>query len=358
VVDISLGTGHDERRPGRLDGGLAAAWPYPAERSDKYARGGGVDTGSDQYPGAAVMSVYGAVYGGAGYVRFLGAERPAATISAQLPNVVFSPGRVQALLFGSGWGDRADGAELLAHVAEQGLPAVVDADGLRYLPKPAPANWLLTPHAGELARLLGHERSWVEQDLVQAVTADAGRRVPVPEGCDPTGRCSQWQAGARCCARPSLDGAGGLWRRAPVVSAACCGRRGLRSEPVSSGPPFRAVAAAERPGVLAPQGWHAPSADLGTSPARSRDPMTRAAAVANAVAGIDPATACAEVDLAAFRASVATLQACAGRPGDGCGEGRRLRARNARSVLGRRVAGAAWLRVATPAEALTGPRGG
>ena len=85
-----------------------------------------MDSGSDQYPGAAVMSVYGAVYGGAGYVRYLGAERPAATISAQLPNVVFSPGRVQARLFGSGWGERTDGAQVLARAAEEGVPAVVD----------------------------------------------------------------------------------------------------------------------------------------------------------------------------------------------------------------------------------------
>ena len=34
---------------------------------------------------------------------------PAQVIGAELPNVVFAPGRVQACLFGSGWGDRADG---------------------------------------------------------------------------------------------------------------------------------------------------------------------------------------------------------------------------------------------------------
>src|SRR4029450_3229942 len=176
VVDIGLGMDHDETADlvGLDEDGLAAAWPYPSERSDKYARGVvGVDTGSDQYPGAAVMSVYGAVYGGAGYVRFLGAERPAATISDQLPNVVFSPGRVQAHLFGSGWGERSDGAEVLSRAAEEGHPAVVDADGLGYLPKPAPANWLLTPHAGELARLLEQERGWVEEDPVRAVRAGA-----------------------------------------------------------------------------------------------------------------------------------------------------------------------------------------
>ena len=58
--------------------------------------------------------------------------------------------------------------------------------------------------------------------------------------------------------------------------------------------------------------------------------MTNQLRVPAAVAGIDPATACAEIDLAAFRANVATLQAARRCPGDGCGEGRRLRARDAR----------------------------
>ena len=50
---------------------------------------------------------------------------------------------------------------------------VVDADGLRYLPPRVPDTWLLTPHAGELAGLLGEERSWVTADPVRAVRAAA-----------------------------------------------------------------------------------------------------------------------------------------------------------------------------------------
>jgi alanine racemase len=71
-----------------------------------------------------------------------------------------------------------------------------------------------------------------------------------------------------------------------------------------------------------------------------------------AMAGIYPATACAEIDLAAFRANVATLRAHAGVPtmvvvkADGYGHGILECAREAR------VAGAEWLGVATPAEAL------
>jgi alanine racemase len=80
--------------------------------------------------------------------------------------------------------------------------------------------------------------------------------------------------------------------------------------------------------------------------------MTNQLRVPSAVAGIDPATACAEIDLAAFRANVAALQVHSGVPAmvvvkaDGYGHGMLECAREAR------VAGAKWLGVATPAEAL------
>ena len=258
VVDIGLGTDHDERPDlvGLDEDELARAWPYPTGSSDKYARGVvGVDTGSDQYPGAAVMSVYGAVYGGAGYVRFLGAERPAATISAQLPNVVFSPGRVQAHLFGSGWGERGDGAQVLARVAEQGLPAVVDADGLGYLPKPAPASWLLTPHAGELARLLERERGWVVEDPVGAVIA----------GAEQTGASVLLKGATQLAAAPNggpvlVAVPGPAWTAqagsGDVLGGVCAALLAAGVDAQRSGQlgaSVQAVAAAEHPGVLAPQ---------------------------------------------------------------------------------------------------------
>ena len=80
--------------------------------------------------------------------------------------------------------------------------------------------------------------------------------------------------------------------------------------------------------------------------------MTSQLRLPTAVAGIDPATACAEIDLAAFRANVAALQVHAGVPAmvvvkaDGYGHGILECAREAR------VAGAGWLGVATPGEAL------
>lgn len=145
---------------------VAAHYPYPDATSDKYSRGAvGVDTGSAHYPGAAVLSCSGAVYGGAGFVRYLGQARDA--VIATLPNVVLAPGRVQSHLVGSGWGERDDAAAALERVLAEGVPTVVDADALhpdllaRLTLRP---DVVLTPHAGELGRLLGVERPVIEAD--------------------------------------------------------------------------------------------------------------------------------------------------------------------------------------------------
>jgi hydroxyethylthiazole kinase-like uncharacterized protein yjeF len=155
---------------------VAGHWPIPGPTSDKYARGVvGVDTGSDAYPGAGVLSTLGAVHGGAGMVRYLGARASAEIIGRELPNVVFGEGRVQSWLAGSGWGDRDDGDEVITRLIDSGVPVVIDADGLRHLPDQVPGTTLLTPHAGELARLLGCERGEVTADPVTAVRAGADR---------------------------------------------------------------------------------------------------------------------------------------------------------------------------------------
>ncbi|HSN10973.1 MAG TPA: NAD(P)H-hydrate dehydratase [Propionibacteriaceae bacterium] len=168
LVDIGL-----EPEPAQLvaweRADVAAAWPYPDATSDKYARGVvGIDTGSPDYPGAGVMSTLGAVYAGAGMVRSLGAEAVFEAVTRVLPNVVRADGRVQAWLAGSGWGSHHEGR--LAELLETGLPMVVDADALSQVPQRLNrADVLLTPHAGELARLLGTERPDVTSDPVTAV---------------------------------------------------------------------------------------------------------------------------------------------------------------------------------------------
>ena len=122
-----------------------------------------------------MLSTLGAVYGGAGMVRYRGAQASAEIIGRELPNVVFGEGRVQSWLVGSGWGDRADGDEVITRLIDSGVPVVIDADGLRHLPDRVPGTTLLTPHAGELARLLDCERGDVTADPVTAVRAGADR---------------------------------------------------------------------------------------------------------------------------------------------------------------------------------------
>lgn len=234
---------------------LARSWPYPSRDGDKYARGVvGIDTGSEQYPGAAVMSTYGAVYAGAGMVRFLGAERPAEIIGAQLPNVVFAPGRVQANLFGSGWGERPDGREVLARAADEGLPAVVDADGLTCLPKAIPEGWLLTPHAGELATLLERDRRWVTDDPLRAVRA----------GAEQTGATVLLKGATQLVARPDREEVkvalpGPSWTAqagsGDVLAGVCATLLAAGLRPIDAGvlgASVQAAAAASRPGALPP----------------------------------------------------------------------------------------------------------
>ena len=155
---------------------VVAGWPVPGATADKYARGVvAIDTGSDRYPGAAILSTFGAVFGGAGMVRFLGPAAAKPVLLNELPNVVYAEGRVQSWLLGSGWGDRPGGTRRVADTIATGMPVVLDADALRHLPDRLPEHVLLTPHAGELARLLGCERAEVTADPVGSVRAAADR---------------------------------------------------------------------------------------------------------------------------------------------------------------------------------------
>jgi len=160
---------------------LSTKWPrFPVE-ADKYARGVvGIDTGSDRYPGAAVLTVLGALNAGAGFIRFTG---PAAreAILARTPSVTFGDGRVDAWVAGSGWDDADPGTpERWQRVIAAGRPVVVDAGALSLAVDGAPDGSLLTPHAGELARLLGVTRDEVEADPAgMAVRAAQEFRVTV-----------------------------------------------------------------------------------------------------------------------------------------------------------------------------------
>jgi NAD(P)H-hydrate epimerase len=96
--------------------------------------------------------------------------------------------RAGAVAIGPGLG-RSDGTrELVRRLLEQlDLPVVLDADGLWELePVERTAATVLTPHAGELGRLLGESSGWVDAHRLEAVrrAADAFGCVCMLKGSD------------------------------------------------------------------------------------------------------------------------------------------------------------------------------
>ncbi|MFI6171561.1 NAD(P)H-hydrate dehydratase [Nocardia sp. NPDC051052] len=155
---------------------IGAGWPVPDAADDKYSQGvTGVCAGSAEYPGAGVLCTGAAVAATSGLVRYAGTG--AADILAHFPEVIATEhvsevGRVQAWVFGPGAGTDADAHKRLVEILATDLPVVVDADGLTMLAaepdlvRGRSAPTVLTPHAGEFARLTGAE---VGDDRVTAV---------------------------------------------------------------------------------------------------------------------------------------------------------------------------------------------
>jgi ADP-dependent NAD(P)H-hydrate dehydratase / NAD(P)H-hydrate epimerase len=155
---------------------VKALLPVPARETDKYARGVvGVVAGSAQYSGAAVLSTGGAVRGGAGMVRYVGPDDVVRAVQGRWPETVAGAGRVQAWVIGPGLGTDAGGGQIMGKALSDGVPVVVDADGLRFLPPRFDVPAVLTPHAGELARMLDTTREEVEARRLHHATTAATR---------------------------------------------------------------------------------------------------------------------------------------------------------------------------------------
>jgi hydroxyethylthiazole kinase-like uncharacterized protein yjeF len=183
LIDIGLGSYLDPPDVRALQAtDVGALLPRPPAESDKYRRGVvGVVAGSQRFTGAAALAVGGAMRGGAGMVRLVSAEHAVAVVRVLWPEAVITvtgqdrpaeadipaAGRVQAWVVGPGMGTDDQARERLAAVLATDVPVLVDADGLTLLAanrgllaRTAPT--LLTPHAGELGRLLGADPADVE----------------------------------------------------------------------------------------------------------------------------------------------------------------------------------------------------
>lgn len=138
----------------------------------------GIVAGSRGFLGAAVLCATGALRSGAGLVTIFVKEESYPMIAALAPPEVMVrcvrdyrevlEVKLDALAIGPGLGAAHD-EEIHQLIVDAPLPAVIDADALNLLARRgldglnrAAAPRLLTPHPGEMARLIGRESGWGE----------------------------------------------------------------------------------------------------------------------------------------------------------------------------------------------------
>jgi hydroxyethylthiazole kinase-like uncharacterized protein yjeF len=174
---------------------IAAMLPAPSAESDKYRRGVlGLAAGSQRFTGASTLAAGAAIHGGAGMVRLVSAEAAAAVARQHWPETVITvtgsgdtagqaieaAGRVQAWAAGPGMGTDDTALSVLRAVLASDVPVLVDADGITLLAEhpgllPRAAPTLITPHAGELARLLQADRAEIEARRLEFATRAAAQ---------------------------------------------------------------------------------------------------------------------------------------------------------------------------------------
>jgi ADP-dependent NAD(P)H-hydrate dehydratase / NAD(P)H-hydrate epimerase len=161
----------------------------------KWTRSVALVAGSDAMSGAAVLAARAAFRAGAGYVTVVTSAGTAGVVRRSLPEAVVRAAagsqvlgpeaialfmdtfdKAGAVAVGPGLGTGDDQREtVLRLLREMEVPVVLDADGLNVVQddtdalRACRAPLVLTPHAGELARLLGGTSDEIERDRVAAV---------------------------------------------------------------------------------------------------------------------------------------------------------------------------------------------
>jgi hydroxyethylthiazole kinase-like uncharacterized protein yjeF len=187
IADIGLEPREtDHRLVGR---GVLALVPRREPGQNKYTAGSVlVVGGSPGMTGAVCLSAEAAFRADAGYVAVAAPRESLPVLETRLLEAVKRPledvwnavDRAGALAIGPGLGREPGRTELVRRLLEEtDVPAVVDADGLHELePFEREAPTVLTPHEGELGRLLGEESRWVAAHRLEAL-----RRAVERFGC-------------------------------------------------------------------------------------------------------------------------------------------------------------------------------
>lgn len=164
---------------------LAAHLPRRARAAHKGTHGRVLIVGGGPgMPGALRLAGEAALRSGAGLVTVAGAPENLLPVMSTRPELIYLPADGGAALdealaaatvvaIGPGLG-RGDWAQRLWSRVQQlrQVPVVADADALNLLarePVRLPANWILTPHPGEAARLLAADTAAVQGDRLAAV---------------------------------------------------------------------------------------------------------------------------------------------------------------------------------------------
>ncbi len=184
VADIGLEQAATQHR--LVSPQILAEVPRRSVRDNKYTAGHVLVVGGARgMTGAASLAARAAFRADAGYVTI---AAPAESIPVletlvleavkrPLDDVFEAAARAQALAVGPGLG-RGEEAHALVRrlLAELAIPAVVDADALHRLePAEWPAPRVLTPHEGELGRLLGRASSEIAAHRLASVQEAAAR---------------------------------------------------------------------------------------------------------------------------------------------------------------------------------------
>ena len=178
VADIGLEPAQTEHR--LVTDEILSLVPRKQDGDNKYSAGSVlVVGGSDGMTGAAALAARAAFRADAGYVTIAAPEESLPVLEELVVEAVKRPledvfeavGRAGALALGPGLGRSDERKALVRRLLEEtDLPAVVDADALFELePFDRSAPTILTPHSGELGRLIGEESSWVDAHRLEAL---------------------------------------------------------------------------------------------------------------------------------------------------------------------------------------------
>lgn len=197
VVVADIGLEPQETEHGLITDAVIDLVPAKRDEDTKYTAGSVlVVGGAAGLTGAACLAARAAFRADAGYVAVAAPEESLPVLETLLVEAVKRPlqealeaaDRASALALGPGLGRDEERKALVRRLLEEtDLPAVVDADGLWELePFEREATTVLTPHSGELGRLLGQEAAWVDAHRLQAVrrAADEFRCTVLLKGAD------------------------------------------------------------------------------------------------------------------------------------------------------------------------------